>query len=73
MNGPQRLLARLKRIQSEATRAAVPSRAVTRATAGIRTAADKAAFYADVTVDLLTGALTPKEARELTKAIDGAL
>ena len=64
------LVARAKRLQAEAQRAAIPSLSVTRAAAGIDTAEDAVRFHGDVMVDLLGGALTPREARGLTRAVE---
>jgi hypothetical protein len=43
---------------------------VTRAANGIHSEAEFAAFNADVAADLITGALTPREARGLTRAVN---
>ena len=69
-SGPGRLVARMQGLEAAARRAAIPSLSVTRAAAGIHTAEDAVRFHADVMVDLLTGALTPREARGLTRAVE---
>ena len=72
LSRPDALLARLHRLELEHRRAALPSRAVTRAAAGVKRREELAAFHADVISDLLCGALTPGEARQLTRAVEQA-
>jgi hypothetical protein len=69
----RRLRAKAERMQAEADRQAIRSRSVTRAAKGINTNAELAAFHADVLADLLTGALTPKEVRGLTRGVTRAV
>ena len=64
------LLARLHRLRTNHERLRNPSRAVTRAANGIYTDSELAAFHAEVAADLLAGALTPREARGLTRAVE---
>jgi hypothetical protein len=57
-------------LEAEVQRAAIPSLAVTRAAAGVRTRQEGKQFQADLMVDLLTGALTPREAHALANAVE---